>query len=73
MSRKCEEQSAVEAFWALGAPGPKKRLKRPDDELGLGGKGAENGPPGPPFSATFSQVRRLNGICKSLWETKFST
>jgi hypothetical protein len=49
----------VEAFWALGAPGPKKRLKRPDGELGLGGKGAENGPPGPPFSATFSQVRRL--------------
>ena len=28
------------------------RLKRPDGELGLGGKGAENGPPGPPFSAT---------------------
>jgi hypothetical protein len=34
------------------------RLKRPDGELGLGGKGAENGPPGPPFSATFSQIQR---------------
>jgi hypothetical protein len=44
----------VEAFWALSAPGPKKRLKRPDGELGLGGKDAENGPPGPPFSAIFS-------------------
>jgi hypothetical protein len=59
VSRKHEEQSAVEAFWALSAPGPKKRLKRPDGELGLSGKGAENGSPGPPFSATFSQIRRL--------------
>ena len=50
---KVSNSSAVEALWALGAPGPKKRLKRPDSELGLGGKGAENGPPGPPFSATF--------------------
>jgi hypothetical protein len=65
VSRKREEQSAVEAFWALGAPGPKKRLKRPDGELGLGGKGAENGPPGPPFSATFSVFHRyvdLDGV-----------
>jgi hypothetical protein len=66
VSRKREEQSAVEAFWALGAPGPKKRLKRPDGELGLGGKGAENGPPWPPFSATFSQVRRLIRLYSSL-------
>jgi hypothetical protein len=29
----------------FGAPGPKKRLKQPDGELGLGGKGAENGLP----------------------------
>jgi hypothetical protein len=61
VSRKREEQSAVEAFWALGAPGPKKRLKRPDGELGLGGKGAENGPPGPPFSATFHRYVDLSG------------
>jgi hypothetical protein len=61
VSRKREEQSAVEAFWALGAPGPKKRLKRPDGELGLGGKGAENGPPGPPFSATFHRYVDLRG------------
>ena len=26
--------SAVEALWALGAPEPKKRLKRPDGGLG---------------------------------------
>jgi hypothetical protein len=38
---------------------PKKRLKRPDGGLGSGGKGAENSPPGPPFSANFSQVQRL--------------
>ena len=34
--------SAVEALWALGAPEPKKRLKRPDGGLGCGGRGAEN-------------------------------
>jgi len=44
----CEQQSAV---WALGAPEPKKRVKAALG-LGSGGKGAENGPPGPPFSAT---------------------
>jgi hypothetical protein len=43
----------LEAPWALGALAPKKRLKRPDGGLGFGGKGAENSPPGPPFSVTF--------------------
>jgi hypothetical protein len=44
--------AALEAPWALGALDPKKWLKRPDGGLGSGGKGAENSPPGPPFSAT---------------------
>jgi hypothetical protein len=32
------------------------RLAHQSGELGFGGKGDENGAPGPPFSATFSQV-----------------
>jgi hypothetical protein len=28
----------------------------------ISGKGAENSPPRPPFSATFSQVQRLIGL-----------
>ena len=43
--------SAEEALWALGAPEPKKRLKRPGGGLGSGGKGAEKQPPKAPFSA----------------------
>jgi hypothetical protein len=47
--RKREQQSALEALWALGAPEPKKRLKRPDGGLDCGGKGAENSPKGAVF------------------------
>jgi hypothetical protein len=76
VSRKREEQSAVEAFWALGAPGSKKRLKRPDGELALGGKGAENGPPGPPFSARYVDLcgihSMLRGAIAKLQQTGFS-
>jgi hypothetical protein len=57
--QKGEQRSALEAPWALGVLEPKKWLKRPDGGLGSGGKGAENRAPGPPFSATFSQVQRL--------------
>jgi hypothetical protein len=60
VSRKREEQSAVEAFWALGAQGPKKGLKRPDGELGLGGKGAENGPQGRRFLPHFHRYVDLS-------------
>jgi hypothetical protein len=36
--------------------------------LGSGGKGAENSSPGPPFSATFSQVQRLRRFSGDVFE-----
>jgi hypothetical protein len=37
----------------------KKKRKRRDGELGSGEEGAENRPPGPPYSGTFSYVQKL--------------
>jgi hypothetical protein len=51
--------STVEALWALGAPEPKKRLKRPDVRVGLWWKGCRRQLPKVSFSAAFSQIQRL--------------
>jgi hypothetical protein len=51
--------SAVEALWALGAPGPKKGLKRPDARVGVRWKGFRKQLLKALFSAAFSQVQRL--------------
>jgi hypothetical protein len=45
----------VEALWALGAPEPKKWLKRLDNGLGCGGKRAENSD-GAVFCRFFTQT-----------------
>jgi hypothetical protein len=47
--------SGVEALWALGAPEPKKGLKR----VGVWWKGCRKQLPKASFSAAFSQVHRL--------------
>ena len=53
---------AVEALWALSAPEPKKRLKRPDARVWGRWKGYRKQVPKAPFSAAFSQVPRLMRI-----------
>jgi hypothetical protein len=53
--------SAVEALWVLGAPEPKKWLKRPDGGFGKGGV-LERVPKRAPKGVVFcrlSQVQRL--------------
>src|SRR5438045_8804893 len=43
--------SAMEALWALGAPEPKKRLKRPDARVGMWWNGCEG----------------LSGVYSTIW------
>jgi len=57
--RKREQQSTLEALWALSALEPKKRLKRPDGGLRCGGRGAENSPQRRRFLPPFHRYRLL--------------
>ena len=52
--------SAVEALWALGAPEPKKRLKRPDARVGVWWKGCRKQLP----KASYGGVGRVIFVLK---------
>ena len=62
----------MEALWALGTPEPKKRLKRPDGELGLGGKVPKTGPQGRRFLPPFHRYVDLDGEKSDVFDAEIA-